>query len=68
MSIIKNRYTVYNLFTKADGGVLEILKNSPDLLKLKEAKSLIGIDRTVSNDDTFCEIKVSWTSEEDYYK
>jgi hypothetical protein len=68
MSIIKNRYTVYNLFTKADGGVLQVLKDAPDLLKIKEAESLIGIDRTVSDDDTFCEIKVSWTSEEDYYK
>jgi len=67
MSNIKNRYTVYNVFTKADGGVLKVLQDAPSLLKIKEAKANIGIDRTVSADDTVCEIKVSWTSEEDYY-
>jgi hypothetical protein len=66
MSDIKNRYTVYNLFTKFDGGVLQVLKDAPNLLKIKESSANIGIDRTVY-DDTVCEIKVSWTSEEDYY-
>ncbi len=66
MESVKPRYVVYNTFTRLNGGLRAILTKSPVTFELKNEKIVIGIDSYYNTLNTFCEIKVSWTSEEEY--
>ena len=66
---MKNRYVIYNKFTRTAGNIKELLDDLPVKLidnATVNARGLIGVSIDVNDQNTESEVKVSWYTE-DYY-